>query len=299
MFFLGQTYEGSTERIASQDSSRCSNIQSRQQPTVRPGNETDRKISSLSSQINQESRKTIGIMTAIPQEFDAFEGLLFDVVEIDPGWRTGTVAGQRVVITLSGIGKVNAASVATSLIERHAPSVVVFSGVAGGLDPSLFIGDVVIGAHTIQHDAGTLGPNGFAIHQAGHVQSFNPSDTLGFRPRPDLLVACERAVEGFVLSDFDGRTPSVVFGTILTGDQFLANSDERDRLFEQFGGQAIEMEGAAVAQVAAGYGIDHLVIRSLSDLAGSESEIDFPAFLHHAASNAASVLERLIPVLEA
>lgn len=242
---------------------------------------------------------TIGIMTAIPQEFDAFEGLLFDVVEIDPGWRTGTVAGQRVVITLSGIGKVNAASVATSLIERHAPSVVVFSGVAGGLDPSLFIGDVVIGAHTIQHDAGTLGPNGFAIHQAGHVQSFNPSDTLGFRPRPDLLAACERAVEGFVLSDFDGRTPSVVFGTILTGDQFLANSDERDRLFEQFGGQAIEMEGAAVAQVAAGYGIDHLVIRSLSDLAGSESEIDFPAFLHHAASNAASVLERLIPVLEA
>lgn len=242
---------------------------------------------------------SIGIMTAIPQEFSAFESLLSDVQVLDSDWRTGAVAGHEIVLVLSGIGKVNAASVATALIERHDPHVLVFSGVAGGLDPSLSVGDVVIGAHTIQHDAGTFGPKGLVVHQAGHVASFNPSDMLGYRPRPDVLASCEHALDGFVLSDFDGRVPSLVFGSILTGDQFLANGDERDRLFQLFGAQAIEMEGAAVAQVAENYSIDHLVIRSLSDLAGSDSELDFAVFLDHAASNAAAVIERLVPVLAA
>lgn len=239
----------------------------------------------------------IGVITAIPQEFEAFGKLLNHKRGLKSGWTSGVIESVDVVLATCGIGKVNAASVATALIERHSPTVLFFSGVAGGLDPSLSVGDVVIGALTIQHDAGVIGPHGFEVHQAGHVPFFNPADHLGYRPSDALLERCQRRLEGFELKGLEDKDTRITFGTILTGDQFLANTKERGHLFAQFEAQAIEMEGAAVAQVAERYGVDHLIIRSLSDLAGAESILDFQDFLHHVATNAALTLKRLVPAM--
>ena len=93
------------------------------------------------------------------------------------------------------------------------------------------------------------------------------------------------------------RDPVIRFGTVLTGDAFLSCIDTRNRLFASLNGQAVEMEGAAVAQVAERFEIPCLVIRSLSDMAGEENDLDFLAFLQETAAYSAVVLRRLITVL--
>jgi adenosylhomocysteine nucleosidase len=213
-----------------------------------------------------------------------------------PAW-TGTLDGRQVVLVPAGVGKANAATIAGVVWERYRPRVLVFTGVAGGLDPSLDVGDVVIGELSIQHDAGVLAPDGLERYQAGHIPFFNPTDRFGFRPSEELLARVRARVEGLKLAPVMGRQPRVVFGKLLTGDQFLADEAARDRLFAELGGAAVEMEGAALAQAAEILGVDHLVIRSLSDLAGSGSIDDFGRFLAEVAANSTRVVRHLLPVL--
>ena len=84
---------------------------------------------------------------------------------------------------------------------------------------------------------------------------------------------------------------------MLTGDQFLHDESTRRRLYAELGGSAVDMEGAAVAQVCEGFGIPWLLIRALSDLAGRESRFDFTAFVDEVAAGSAAILRRLLPVL--
>jgi adenosylhomocysteine nucleosidase len=86
-------------------------------------------------------------------------------------------------------------------------------------------------------------------------------------------------------------------GTILSGDQFINCETTRKRLFDRFQAQAVEMEGAAVAQVAAQFNAPCIIVRCLSDLAGGESHLDFPAFLAATAESAAQVLRRIVSAL--
>ncbi len=213
----------------------------------------------------------------------------------------GLLAGRRLVLSEAGIGKVNAATHATRLIDRFQPHTVIFTGVAGGLDEDLHVGDVVVGELTIQHDAGVIENEALRLHQAGHVPFFNPSDRLGFRPTADLLARARLATRELRLEPIDeaaggiaGRVPKVVFGTILTGDQFVNCEATRRRLRADLGAMAVEMEGAAVAQVCEESGIDCLVIRSLSDLAGTGSDIDFLRFLDQVAVNSIEVVKAIV-----
>jgi adenosylhomocysteine nucleosidase len=93
------------------------------------------------------------------------------------------------------------------------------------------------------------------------------------------------------------RRPRLRFGAVLTGDQFLACEETRARLFDEHRALAIEMEGAAVAQVAEAYGKPWIVVRAISDLAGRESQRDFTAFVKAAAAGTAEVVTRLLPIL--
>jgi adenosylhomocysteine nucleosidase len=88
-----------------------------------------------------------------------------------------------------------------------------------------------------------------------------------------------------------------VVGVILTGDQFISSPIERERLHRDFGGHAVEMEGAAVAQVANRFDVDCLVVRALSDMAGDDSELDFSRFLEQVAANSAKVVETIVGML--
>lgn len=247
----------------------------------------------------------LGIICAIPDEIAHFIAGP-EVAADEGGFRFHRVdlEGRSVVLVEAGMGKVNAAVVATLLLERFRCSALLFSGVAGGLDPDLAVGDVVIARRVVQHDCGMFENGALKVYQAGHLPFFMPSDQLGWDLAPDLETRLRQAAEGFVLPEMSAaatggraRTPRLTFGTILTGDQFVNCPATRQRLHDDLGGQAAEMEGAAVAQVAERFGRPWVIVRSLSDLAGEQGNMDFVAFIKETAAGAAAVLRRLVPVI--
>ena len=236
----------------------------------------------------------IGLICAIPQELAALRATLADSHSQEAAhtvFDTGTIDGHDVVLAGSGMGKVNAALVTTLLADRFGCRTVVFSGVAGGLDPALSIGDVVVADLLIQHDAGVLENERVRTYQPGHAPIINPTDRLGYPADPELLARVKERLEGISIPN------QIVYGTVLSGDQYLNCETTRDRLRRELGGQAIEMEGGAVAQVCEAFGIPWLVIRALSDLAGGNALFDFTTFVDQAAASSATILRRLLPVL--
>ena len=245
---------------------------------------------------------TTAVLSALQTEID----LLVESLDVArrgeiAGWPvwSGSLHGEQVVLAKTGVGKVNAGALTALVWSVRRPVRFLFTGVAGGLDPTLEVGDLVIGERTIQHDAGVIGGGGkLERYQAGHLPFFNPTDEFGFAPSDDLLTEARSAAADVEMSPVLDRHPTVTFGTILTGDQFLNDSGMRDRLHKELNAQAIEMEGAAVAQVTNRLGADHLVIRSLSDLAGNEAVHDFERFVPEVAANSARLVLRLLDGLE-
>ncbi len=249
---------------------------------------------------------TVGLICAIPEELAHLRGALArgETVEVAHArFDRGTLDGREVVLVGAGIGKVNTALVATLLADRFACRLLLLSGVAGGLDPSLDIGDVVIADRTVQHDAGVIEHGHLAAYQAGHVPFFNPTDRLGYPVDPALVERLRARLEGFALPPLsaraggEGRPPRIVFGTILSGDQYVHCEATRERLFKELGGAAVEMEGGALGQVAEAFGIPFLDVRALSDLAGADSRFDFAAFVHEVAGSSARIVRHLLPAL--
>jgi adenosylhomocysteine nucleosidase len=249
---------------------------------------------------------TIGLICAIPQELAHLRNALAHAWSEELAharFDKGGLDGSEVVLAGAGIGKVNTALVATLLADRFRCRTIVFSGVAGGLDPDLHIGDVVIADRTLQHDAGVIEDERLHTYQAGHVPFFNPADRLGYPADPDLLARVRERLEGFILPPLSkaagghDQPPRVAYGTILSGDQYLHCEVTRDRLHRELGGRAIEMEGGALGQVCEAFGIPWLDIRALSDLAGRDSRFDFMAFADEVAASSASILRHLLPVL--
>lgn len=249
---------------------------------------------------------TIGLICAIPQELAHLQAALASSGSEQVGgvrFVRGRLDDHEVVLVGAGIGKVNTAQVATLLADRFGCRLIVFSGVAGGLDPALHIGDVVIADRTVQHDAGVIEDERIATYQAGHVPFFNPTDRLGYPVDPALIERLRARLAGFSLPPLshaaggEGAPPRIVFGTILSGDQYVHCEATRQRLFRELGGAAVEMEGGALGQVAEAFGIPFLDIRALSDLAGKDSRFDFAAFVSEVAGASAAILRHLLPVL--
>jgi adenosylhomocysteine nucleosidase len=249
---------------------------------------------------------TIGLICAIPQELAHLQAALEQSASVVAGgarFDHGRLDGHDVVLVGAGIGKVNTALVATLLADRFGCRLIVFSGVAGGLDPALRIGDVVIADRTVQHDAGVIEHERLATYQAGHVPFFNPTDRLGYPADPALVERLRARLASFTLPPLSaaaggvGAPPRIVFGTILSGDQYVHCEATRQRLFRDLGGAAVEMEGGALGQVAEAFGIPFLDIRALSDLAGKDSRFDFAAFVSEVAGGSAAILRYLLPVL--
>lgn len=246
----------------------------------------------------------IGVLCALPQELAYLaDNLDHDDTTSAAGmdFHTGRLDGNSVVLAQAGMGKVNAAIASTLLIERFQVRTLLFSGIAGGLDPALSIGDVVIADHVVQHDAGFTGPDGFKVYQAGHLPFFRPYEGLGHEADAELLRRAQAALADLALAPLsanpDGSPPRLHIGRVLTGDQFVNSETLRVRLFEELGGAAVEMEGAAMAQVCEAFSVPWLVIRALSDLAGAQSHFDFATFIDEVAMSSALIVRRLLPVL--
>src|SRR5258707_12495827 len=128
--------------------------------------------------------RIIGILRAMTPEIETLGQELTDKTEMTgQGIRftTGSLKDRNVVLAHSGMGKVNAAMAATLLVEQFQPTHVLFTGIAGGLDPDLRPGDVVIGARTAYHDYGEGTPEGFRVGRTG--------DPFTGKPHPPFLPA--------------------------------------------------------------------------------------------------------------
>lgn len=245
---------------------------------------------------------TIGIMSAMREEIQCLLGEVRDVEVREAGMRTyhkGTLWGTPVVLVFSRWGKVAAATTATFLIEHFGVSRMIFTGVAGGIDESLHVGDVVVAGQLVQHDmnASPLFPR-HEIPLLGMVRF--PTDS-------SLRVASLEATRTFLAHDlrseltaeFHIHRPTVVEGVVASGDRFFASREDRSALQEALPGVAcVEMEGAAVAQVCHEYGVPAVVIRTISDAADEGAPADFPKFVREIASAYShGILKRLLPSL--
>lgn len=184
---------------------------------------------------------------------------------------TGHLHGQDVVVVLSRIGKVAAATTATVLIERFGVRRIVFTGVAGGLGPGVTVGDVVVADSFLQHDldASPLFPR----HEVPlYGTSRFPTDA-GLSA--GLAQAVRSALPGSALH----------CGLVVSGDRFVATSAECRALQAALPeALAVEMEGAAFAQVCHDYGIPFAAVRTISDRADDSAHVDFSRFVREVAS---------------
>ena len=253
------------------------------------------------------ANRLLGIISALPEEFVHLSDQSGPSHRIGAFsfWR-GAIAGREAVFVESGAGKVNAGVAAALLLDRFDCRALMLCGVAGGLDPALGVGDVVVGTSHIQHDYGTHREGYFLTIQPGSRPSKGTDDWKPGYPESEPLVArLKEAVAGLALDPLPAevgvgaRAPAIHFGTILTGDSFINAEDHRQRLHSEFAAKAVEMEGGAVAQVARRWGSDipFVNVRCLSDLAGRSSHLDFRAFLPIAAKYASQVAHRLAPAI--
>ena len=195
----------------------------------------------------------IGILTAMNSEYELLASLL-DEETADRmfAYLQGTLGGHTVVLTQCGIGKVNAAVGTAELVRSFRPDCVISTGVAGGIDTSLQVMDVVVGCLTVYHDV-WCGPG----NAYGQVQGF-PERFAGNG------ILC-----GVALS-VGGNTP-VHGGLICSGDRFITRRDELDDIKSRFPeGLAVDMESAAIAQVCHRYGVPFVSFRIISDTPGVE-----------------------------
>jgi adenosylhomocysteine nucleosidase len=251
--------------------------------------------------------RPLGIIAALSEEVRHLgHALTVDdkIVRGSYSFRQGRLDEVPVVLVEAGIGKVNTALVATLLLDHFGCRSVLLTGVAGGIDPALGIGDVVVAERLIQHDYGAIVGGDIKPFRPGVAPIGESRERLAFDLAPDIGRRLHERLDGFSLPPLPatvtgaaGRQPTIRFGTIISGDQFINCETTRQRLFERFQAQAVEMEGAAVAQVAAQFNAACIVVRCLSDLAGGESHLDFPAFLAATAESAAQVLRGIVPVL--
>jgi adenosylhomocysteine nucleosidase len=230
---------------------------------------------------------TIAVVSAMHEELAAVLALMPDehkeVVAGREFWR-GHLHGQEVVAVLSRIGKVAAATTATVLIERFGVRRIVFTGVAGGLGPGVNVGHIVVADGFLQHDldASPIFPK-YEVPLYG-LSRFTADPVLSDR----LAAAAQAALPGVTLHR----------GLVISGDRFVATTAESRALQLALPeALAVEMEGAAIAQVCHDYRIPFAAVRTISDSADDTAHVDFTRFIREIASrySAAIVAALLSP----
>jgi len=191
----------------------------------------------------------------------------------------GVIYDQPVTIVKSGIGKVNAAVATTLLIQEFQVDRVVNTGSAGGIGTNLSIGDLVISTHLTHHDADN------------RVFGY----TYGQIPQMPANYVADETLGTLIEEVADEMSWKVEKGLIVSGDSFVANTGEIERIHKHFPKALVtEMEGAAVAQTCAQFDIPFAVIRAVSDTADEEADISFDEFVRLAGKLSAELVLALI-----
>jgi adenosylhomocysteine nucleosidase len=208
-------------------------------------------------------------------------------------WRGG-FQGHDVVLVLSRIGKVAAATTATALIDRFAVRRMVFTGVAGGLGPGVNVGDIVVAGSFLQHDldASPIFPK-YEVPLYGLSRfASDPVMTAALaRASSDAAASPHTTLGAVAVTEFGLQAPRVHQGLVVSGDRFVSTTAESQALqFALPDALACEMEGAAVAQVCHDYGVPFAAVRTISDRADDAAHVDFARFIESVASRYAMVV---------
>lgn len=225
----------------------------------------------------------IGIIGAMDQEVKTLLGAMQNRTETAVGnviFHSGVLGGRDVVVARCGIGKVCAAMCVQAMIDRFSVDCVINTGVAGGLHPDLQVGDLVLCTKAVQHD--------FDVTALGYVKGYLCTGEGG--SEPTWFTADEKLRQAFAQAAASLERPlRVREGAIASGDLFVSGGAVKDEIRSAFGADAAEMEGAAVAQVAAANGVPFLVVRAISDLADGSAPVSYATFEEMAAENCAAL----------
>ena len=186
--------------------------------------------------------------------------------------------GLELVIAYSKIGKVFSTLTATTMIERFGAEKLLFSGVAGGINPSLKIGDLIAATRLCQHDVD--------ITAFGHPDGFIPEGKL-FTKSDDTLLAMAKEVASEMGKE-------LLEGVIATGDQFVADEKRKSWIADTFSADALEMEGASVAVVCDALDVPFFILRAISDTADMDAGFNFDKFLESSAKESASFVLKML-----
>ncbi|MGN0335281.1 MAG: 5'-methylthioadenosine/adenosylhomocysteine nucleosidase [Lachnospiraceae bacterium] len=193
----------------------------------------------------------------------------------------GTLNGKNVVVVRSGIGKVNAGLCTQILADVFEVTHLINTGIAGSLEARIDIGDIVISTEALQHDMDAT--------QFGYPPGQIPRmDTLSF-PADERMIALAKAACEKVNPEVH-----VITGLVVTGDQFIASREVKNKIRENFRGMCTEMEGAAIAQAAWLNQIPFVIIRAISDKADDSAEMDYPTFERQAIIHSVRLTEEMI-----
>ena len=195
----------------------------------------------------------IGIMGAMPDEVDQLCARLENVTVEPYGgveYHKGTLAGKQVVVCCAGMGKANAAATTQVLITKFGAEKIIFSGIAGNMTSKIGIGDVVIGKTVLYHDA-----------QLDMICQ-NPPFLKEYTGDPALIAAAEKACADAGVKALAGK--------IATGDMFVGDSATKAAIEAKCAPDCVEMEGAAVSQIAAKNDVPCVILRAMSDNADED-----------------------------
>jgi adenosylhomocysteine/aminodeoxyfutalosine nucleosidase len=189
--------------------------------------------------------------------------------------------GLDLVIAYSKIGKVFSTLTATTMIEKFGAQKLLFSGVAGGINPALKIGDLIAATSLCQHDVD--------ITAFGHPSGFIPEGKLFTKSDAELLVLAKEVAKEM------GK--NLLEGVIATGDQFVADEARKNWIADTFTADALEMEGASVAVVCDALDVPFFILRAISDTADMDAGFNFDTFLESSAQESATFVIKMLDKL--
>lgn len=261
---------------------------------------------------------TIAIIGALEKEVRHIYAALENGTTVDEAGlhiASGTYHGLNIVATVAGMGTVNAAAATQHLISAYGANTVIFSGIAGGLNPALHIADVVIGERLRYLDTDTA----LIAESTPGLEEFASSDYLVELAEE---VLCEHGYVNVVDADSpagegasraaikDAETPDAdpkqyLRGTIASGDRFITGAEVKNAVIAATHADCVEMEGAAIAHIAAKNGADCLVLRAISDNCDEEYDafstrvFDLDEYAQSASVLVLSLIQRLSTQLDA
>ena len=225
--------------------------------------------------------KTYGIITAMKEEMQEIKKLMSDVKGkqiYELQFITGNINNKEVVLVEAGVGKVNAARVTQILIDNFDIEAIINVGVAGTANDELNMGDIVIGHIIVQHD--------FDITAFGHPKGFISNVGQYVESDSKLLEKMELTIKKLSNKDF-----KIKVGVIASGDIFCTETKMKEKIRSKFLADAIEMEGAAIAQVCKLDNIPFIIIRSISDNPNGNNLITYKDYLEMATKRCAQIIK--------